>query len=435
MIKKFTDKYLNSFDILNEAVIGFEFEYYCNKPYYKQQEILNNLLSPIKVHGFKVYHSEYKPDENNFKIEPDLSGGEEMCELITGPMNYVKSKLILLKILKFINDNCYTTDKSSIHINISFNNKTNVDINKLKIILEVDEDFVYSFFPERRGNLYSKSVKRLVPFKNYSYADNAINQLISNLEIPETKYYGINLTDYKTGRIEFRYIGGKDYQQKSAEILELMDYFILLSWKCTIEKLTDDNKKELLEYLSKNINTFKNFSSPENFISEFPSIKIEVDKNSSLNVIKSYYGRFYEKLYDLVNGTRNLMDCVLNFDIDGGRLEVVGANIGCTFDLDDYVFIDCKIKSGILTNCRFIDSELSSVQLQDSKIFGSDLLSCKVDTCGVDSMSNLKDCYIFNSDIDCVVYGGVFRSGRLGQEGSLKDNVKVIKNGVNYNDS
>ena len=118
-MEKFSNKYINEYDILKKAIIGFEFEFYTDKSYYKLLELLNRELNPIKVWGKRKYHSDMKPDEHNFKIEPDLSLGNMGVELITGPLPYNNARLILLKILKILQKFAKTDDKCSIHINIS----------------------------------------------------------------------------------------------------------------------------------------------------------------------------------------------------------------------------------------------------------------------------------------------------------------------------
>ena len=98
-MKTFSNLYINNWDILYKSVVGFEFEFYTKHSLYKLVELINLELTPIKVHYFRKYHSDFVPDELNFKIEPDLSGGALMAELITGPLPYVNCKVILLKIL------------------------------------------------------------------------------------------------------------------------------------------------------------------------------------------------------------------------------------------------------------------------------------------------------------------------------------------------
>jgi len=317
---KFTNKYIGYFDILKKAIIGYEFEFYTDKSFYKLLELLNRELAPIKVWGKRKYHSDTEVDEYNFKIEPDLSGGPNMVELITGPMPYNNAKLILLKVLSILQKYAKTDEKCSMHINISFDkNETDKDLdqlNKLKLILNTDEELVFKFFPTRRNNFYSKSVKRLIPFKGYDYVNDAINILINNIQLPDTKYYGINIKEAYNGRLEYRYIGDKDYQFKTREIMELMDYFISLTWNSIGEELDDDDVEELRSYLDENINNFKNFTKLESFVAEFPTIQLEIDKDESFVVVKTYYSNIYNKIYDLIKNIYNLNNCILNWDTD-----------------------------------------------------------------------------------------------------------------------
>ena len=99
-MKKYSEKFIHEYSKLSKAVIGFEFEFFMkNLSFYKTLEILNKELDPVRVHGFRQYHSDFKVDSKNFKIEPDLSGGSNMVELITGPLPYNDAKYYLIKIL------------------------------------------------------------------------------------------------------------------------------------------------------------------------------------------------------------------------------------------------------------------------------------------------------------------------------------------------
>ena len=427
---KFTNKYIGSFDILKKAILGFEFEFYTESSYYKLLELLNRELDPIKVHGRRKYHSDMEPDEHNFKIEPDLSGGPNMVELITGPMPYHNAKLILLKILFILQKYAKTDDKTSIHINISFDedqtDKTLDKLNKLKIILNCDEDLVFKYFPTRKNNFYSKSVKRLIPFKGYDYVNDAINILINNIQLPDTKYYGINIKEAFNGRLEFRYIGDKDYQFETKKIMELVDYFVTLTWNCIDEDLDDDDIKELRKFLEENINNFKNFTKLENFIAEFPTIQLEVDKDETFVVVKSYYSNIYTKIYDLVKNIYNLSNCIINWDTESKKLELVDADFQCIFDLDNMSFIDSNTNGGTYNSCLFVNCEVKNAHLHGCTMISSDIYNCKCENTDVDQTSMLKNCYYYGGKLDGHFVSGVFRSGKIGEFGTLEDAVRIV---------
>ena len=60
------------------------------------------------------------------------------------------------------------------------------------------------------------------------------------------------------------------------------------------------------------INMFKSFSSYEDFISNFPTIDIQVDRMTEYSILKAYYDNFYDEIYDLVQNTYNLSNCIFN---------------------------------------------------------------------------------------------------------------------------
>ena len=436
-MKKFSNEYLNDFDKLKDSVIGFEFEFYTNKSYYKLMEYLGNKLDPVKIHGFRKYHSKFKPDEGNFKIEPDLSGGYDMVELVTGPIPYVNAKITLLKILKILQDIAKTDERCSIHINISFDNRGSKkvlgDLNRLKLILNVDEEYVYRFFPTRQDNIYAKSVKTIIPFKGYDYSNDAVNILVNNLELPDTKYYGINIQTVEKGRLEYRYVGGKNYEYKTSEILTLMDYFISLTWNCISEPLNEDDIEELREYLFKNINMFKSFSTYEDFISNFPTIDIQVDRMTEYSILKAYYDNFYDEIYDLVQNTYNLSNCILNFDTEQHRLELVEADFRTIFDVNRLDIIECTANSGRYNSCNIISSEVVNGNIKGGTIVDSNILNSKIEGSKIDSNTEVNDTYLFQCQIDGHITGdSVLRLCKLGPNAIIDDSVRIITDQSNY---
>ena len=434
---KYTDKYINKFDILKYAIIGFEFEFYCDRPYHKLLELFNRELSPAKVSGYRVYHSSFDPTAEHWKIEPDLSMGYDGIELITGPMHYVDAKIYLLKVLKILQGQQFRTDdKCSVHINLSFDKETSPKIldklNKLKLILEVDENFVYKYFPERENNFYAKSVKRLIPFKSYDFSSNAAEILVNSLELPNTKYYGINVLNVYDGRLEFRYIGSEGYEKRTYEILDLMDYFIELTWNCIDEPLTEENMEELEDYLSENINQFKSFTKLDNFIAEFPSINLQVDMNPDLIILRTYYEQIYEQLYDIITNIYNLNNCIINYNTENQKIEIVDANFKTIFDIQNIDIIDSNVDGGSFSNCHFVNCEIKNVHMANCTIIACSVYNSKVESCKIVEGSILEDCYVFNCLLDAQMKSGVFRSGKLGEQGEIGKDVKIVTSANNY---
>ena len=436
-MKIYSNEYITDFDKLKHAIIGFEFEFYTDSSYFKLLELLNNNLAPIKVHGYRKYHSKFTPDEDNFKIEPDLSGGPELVELITGPLPYVNSKIILLKILKVLDKYARTDEKCSIHINISFEDtgdgKVLDNLNQLKLILEVDEKIIYNYFPERENNIYAKSVKNLIPFKGFDFSTNAIDILQTNIQLPDTKYYGINFHTVEKGRLEWRYIGGNNYHKKTSDILSLMDYFINTTWNCINEKLNKEDLDKLQKYLFENINIFKTFSNYDDFIAEFPTIDIQIDKMSEYGVVKGYYDSFYNEVYDMVRNIYNLKNCIINYDTQVNRIELVDATFKTIFDLNSLDFIECTMNSGRYNACNFISSELVNGTIHGGEIMDSNVFNSKIENAKIDKESEVGDSYLYQCFIDGNVKGSsVLRMCKIGPNALIEDSVRIVTDTNNY---
>ena len=438
-MKKYSDKFLNQSNKLKFARVGFEFEFYMKDlSYYKTLELLNIELSPVKMWGFRQYHSDFTPDEKNFKIEPDLSGGSNMVELVTGPLDYYDAKYYLVKIIKFIQTYGYTNEKSSVHFNLSFNGEKDLnDLNILKLVLNTDEDEIYRIFPSRKDNVYAKSVKKMIPYKEYDFFNIPINVVKNNLRTPNDKYYGINFmhinNEKESQRLELRYIGGKDYEKNIGNLIYFMDRFIINVFDSVDAEFNSEDVNKLEEHLEKNISVFKNFSKYDNFIVDFPTIQIQIDQTSSYDLITAYYPNIYSKLYNIIDSTAGLKECIINYVTSTQTIEVVDANIKSTSTIKGYDLINCQLE-GIFENCFFIASEVKNSQLSKCKLQQSSALNSKILNCNVES-SDLTGCYFVDGYLNGDMFGGVFRSGKLGPYATLDSEVKVITDDNNFFDT
>ena len=439
-MKKYSEKFIHEYSKLTTAKVGFEFEFYMKDlSFYKTMELLNKELSPVKVHGFRQYHSDFKPDDKNFKIEPDLSGGSNMVELVTGPMHYNDAKFYLIKILKFIQNYGYTNDKSSIHFNLSFFGDKNLnDLNVLKLILNTDEDEIYRFYPSRKDNIYAKSIKKVIPFKEYDFFNIPIDSVKNNLILPDDKYYGINFLNINNNkesqRVEYRYIGGKDYELNIGNNVYFLDRFILDTYNSIDVGFNQNDADKLEKYLEDNIGKFKTFSKYDSFIVEFPTIQIQIDQNHMYELVSSYFGRIYEKLWDIIEGTDNLKDCIINYITETQKMEIVDAQVKSNLPINGFEFVNCTILDGIYENCNFYGCEINNTQISTSKIEASDVDGSKILSCRVEN-STLVNCYFMNGFLNGDMNGGVFRSGELGPYASISPDTKIVGSSDNFFDT
>jgi hypothetical protein len=362
-----------------------------------------------------------------------------MVELVTGPMDYFDAKYYLVKIIKFIQTYGYTNEKSSIHFNLSFNDKDKNlnDLNILKLILSIDEDEIYRVYPSRKDNVYAKSIKKMIPYKEYDFFNIPISVVKNNLRMPNDKYFGVNFlhinNDKDSQRLELRYIGGKDYEKNIGNLIYFMDRFIISVYDCVDVDFTSEDVNKLEEYLETNISLFKNFSKYDNFIVDFPTIHVQIDQQSNYDLITAYYQNIYMELYNLIDSTSTLKDCIINYVTSTQTLEIVDANIKTTSTLRGYDLINCKCE-GIFDDCFFAGSEITNSQMSKCKLQQSNAVNSKVLNCKVE-MSDLTNCYFMEGYLNGDMFGGVYRSGKLGPYATLDSEVKVVTDNNNFFDT
>ena len=428
-MNNFSNKYINNFQNLKNSIVGLEIEFFSKDNFIKTLEKLNNTLKGKEVWGINQYHSDFIPTDKIFKIEPDYSGGSEMIELITGPMSWVEARLILIKMLVYIRDNGYTDEHCSIHINISFNKESNYDIQNLdlmKLILNFDEDYVYSKFPNRRGNIYSRSIKNIIPFTGWKDPNIAFNILINNLRLPEnTKYYGINVNKKYEGYLEYRYIGGTDYQNKIDEVLELFDYFILQTIKGITEPLNDEDNIKLLAYLERNINWYKQYNTYDEFLGNIDGINIQVDKQKQYELIQMSWNNFNDMLFEFIINVGNISNAIINYNSTNSRLEIVGANIQDITNVYSVDFIDCVIHNCTLYNCDIIDTTINEGHIHNCNVYDSKIENSKLMDSKATNFTELLNCVFDGGQLNCVMKNGVFRSGHIMQDAEIDNTVKM----------
>ena len=438
-MEKYSDKFLNQSEKLKVSKIGIEFEFYMKDiSYYKTLELLNSELSPVKVWGFRQYHSDFTPDDSNFKIEPDLSGGSNLVELVTGPLSFYDAKYYLIKIAKFIQNYGWTNEKCSIHFNISFTDDRDLnDLNILKLILNLDEEEVYRNYPSRKDNVYAKTIKKIIPFKEYDYFNIPINVIKNNMRLPSDKYYGVNFlhvnNDKESQRLEFRYIGGRDYEKNIGQLIYFLERFVMDVYDSVDVDFDAEDVKKLEEYLEDNIKTYKNFSKYDNFIVDHHSVQIQIDQNSNYDVVATYYSKIYNRLFQLIDSTEGLKDCIINYVTSTQTLEIVDANVKTTSTLKNFDFVNSNLE-GIFEDCLFLGCEIKNSQCIKSKLLQSEAEESKILNCKVDQ-STLTNCFFMNGHLNGDMYGGVFRSGKLGPFATMDSDVKVITDNNNFFDT
>tara|TARA_B110000285_G_scaffold156055_1_gene174138 strand:+ start:1717 stop:3030 length:1314 start_codon:yes stop_codon:yes gene_type:complete len=419
-------------DVLAASQMGIEFEFYSNLELEETQKSVSELLNR-KIQLEEKAHSDFVPCDKVFKMEPDMSGGKGLIELVTGPMPYRSARLVIMKMLGWIRENGYTSDRASIHLNMSFNPDYLDDkdmlqhMNVLKFILEFDENRVYKYFPDRKNSTYAKSIKWIMPkHEAFYYNDSMVSK--DNFTFANTKYYGINFEKAQSNYLEFRYLGGKDYEKKQDDILSLADSFIMSVWKsCHNPRFTPENKIELKRILRKNeplMAMLKDYSAVNKY---WPEINILVDLQDDPTVIMVQWERFKQRVLSLLsNGS--MTHGTINYDSDYGAVQIKDGKFENAYILDGYEFIDSEL-SGNIENSKIYGGVVKGANVLRSEIYsGAMLMDSKVESSYVHGSCELKNCYVFGRDgiFKGKMEGGIFREGGVGPYARFSDETEVV---------
>lgn len=419
-------------NILLLSRMGFEFEFYSKHSVEKTATLISRVLNK-KISVEDKAHSDFSPTHNHYKIEPDMSGGKKLMELVTGSIPYQDARIELIKILKWIQGNGSTSDKCGIHINISFDpDKTSSfflsHMNILKFILDFDEDFIYNIFPDRKGSVYSKSIKYITP-KNKFYFDNISNINPHDFILPSEKYFGVNFMKLVKNYLEFRYLGGEGYENRILDILKLIDHFtISLYNSAKSNDFTKENYSELRKILNRYQHKIKAYHSIEKFKEYYPNVGLLVDLDSDDRRINTYWSIIRDKLFILLNEC-DLKDGIINYDSNTSKLQIKGSDLTQSFKIENIDIIDCKVK-GILTNCDIFNCEIEESEVYTCNLFNNTkAIHSKIMDCYTNKTSTLINCYVDgnNSIMNGLMEGGILRKGKITNLSRFDKDVEKIE--------
>lgn len=418
--------------ILNASQIGVEFEFYSNHGLEETKGMLETLLGRAISLETKA-HSDFQPDEKTFKMEPDMSGGKGLIELVTGAIPYRNARIMIIKMLAWIRENGYTTERSSIHLNLSFQKGTLEDknmiskMNTLKFILDFNEDQVYKFFPNRKDSIYAKSIKWVMP-KNEAFYFDGTTISHNNFIYPNTKYYGINFDKKIKNYLEFRYIGGKDYEHRQEDILYLLDKFLLQIWKsCSNPEFNELNRLELKKILNKNLPFREVLYSYRNLKKHFPKIDIMVDLQEIDSLIEMQWPRIKNKIVSILS-LGGMAEGIINYDSDISRIQLKDAKLPICYELMEVDLIDSEVNGNVfysdLHRCTVTRSVLDGCNLYQS----TEVSDSKIKSCYVHGSCTATNCYVFGTDgvFKGKMIGGIFREGIIDDFTRFEDTEVVV---------
>jgi len=226
---------------------------------------------------------------------------------------------------KFIKKYGSTNHRCGLHINMSYKGKSLSELDTLKLMLFMDEGFVWKYFPERKNNNYAESnYNYIVSVIEGNIKDNELEKITNVLvdkyrekvKTPNEKFFGINTSNYN--RIEFRYLGSSGYHKKYDRMQTAIGKY---AFYLKIALDPNARKKEYILKLERLFNKYGKEESNKQFtIRDVPRIVLTESHRIPLSKLSPYINQS-----PLTNSTKSLLRRIRDVAKERGWDDVVFA--------------------------------------------------------------------------------------------------------------
>jgi len=399
------------------TTVSFEADFYCKFSINKVAEKFSTALKKPVI----VIEDEdnFTPDKNNFYIISKYGYGKERYQFYTGPIQYSEARVSLISIFSVIKEYGYTDNTCIVDATIEFNpvisGITLKKLNILKFILEFNEEMMYRFYPDQKDSLYVKSIKNVLPENKFFRSDNLKIEDF-NYILPNMKFYGVIFDDVKDGKLTFRYIGGKDYEYNVMNALNVLGLYIDFASRCLFDpQYTDKNKEELKTILKGTEKLLLAYESSNKFQELYPDIKLTIDMDSNLQIMKSKFVKFRDDIFELLANS-DITKGEINYDSALSKIQARNLK-GHIYEIRDWEFVECDLTIGYAKNCNFFECKLENSSVNRCNLYRfSKAKKSKLKDTYINRTCEITDSLISGSvsTIDGKIVRGKIIGGRIG---------------------
>jgi hypothetical protein len=419
-------------EVFENAEIDFIFEFYTSKKIEFIGKDLSDILGKQVIASTDESHI---PSWSTAILLQEFKADRSKYVLKVGPQQYNNIKPNLRFLLMWINENANLDYSTGLEAILSFNHQklqtlqhiSNMNIGKM--LLKINENFIYEKFESSKNNAFAMSIKKLIPLSNFINAATVIHNLSTVFSLPISEHYGIDFTDYTHGNLKFNYIRG-NYSEKPDEIEEVLEYYVLTTYQTLNEPdytLFEENE---LAKLTKNYLSLKNsWYNSEKFIRENKDLKIMVDLNTNPGVIQTHWDNIRKPLFKILFESGGKITGKFNWDSEEGIFQLKGSEInGCKINNID--FVDCKLNNCILENVQIWASEVNnSILTKCNLVSKNEVTKSKMTNVRADRINKINESFIVNNGemINCKVNNTIVKNAGIGKDAKLDESSVIIE--------
>ena len=361
------------------------------------------------------------PDAGKLYLYPNFFGGERMHAVQTGMLPYNEALHTALTLLSFIEGYGFTTNKckTSIEFTTDGSGSRIMDINPLKLILNIDENsIIKKWYDDNPERIYRSPIIKIYPknmFMHGSDVESMIGLSPSDLILPISSKFGIDFKKIRENKLKVRYIGGRNYHKKKKDFVEFIDETIQIINRITSSTAYNDTELCLIKrMLSEQKAVLDSLCVYDNFVKNYPGIELQIDLKENKEYLRSIkYNDLREGLFYMIAYGSVKEGCV-NYDSIRNSFQIKNARIKNGIHLDRIEFFDSFIE-GEMTDCKLMNCTVRNSKMVNCEAFSSNTISHSyISECSFHGLGNkIKSSYLKNSptllieaDIEDSVIGG-----------------------------
>jgi len=417
-------------EVFNNAEIGFVFEFYSSK---KTNFIVENLSKLTAKNVVTTNDVHYEPTFSKTILLKEYNARKPRYSFKIARQKFSSAIPVLKEVLQWISETSDTTFDTLMRVNMAFDTKHLQTLREIptmstdKLILKLDEEYIYERFPDQRDSPYAMSIKTLMPVTETVYLQDLVKNVNYVIGTPKGSYYGVDFEKYPDGILEFNYIGGVDYPEKQKEILELIEYYVIKTYQSLNE--TDYTKSELSELKFMTNQFYKvqeAYYEPEKFWELFPEVKVGINMRRDSQMLKTFWPKIRNTLFEMVVNN-HLRKGEFNYDLDIGVYQLRGADIKCS-SIKGFDLVKCNI-SGIVEHCNLIVCEVNNARLINSRVVkGTDITDSYLNKVSIETQNNIKNCLVENNYevLNCRIEDSIVKFAGIGKLAKLDESTVII---------
>jgi hypothetical protein len=179
-------------EVFNNTSLGLKFEFFSSKnTEFIAEDLAKILAKKVVITG----DYKYIPSWSSAVLLKEYNGRKPRYQLKLAQQDFLSLGNGLHGVISWIKENAALDYSTKLAVDLSFNHRnlqtlssiSNMDIGKM--ILKIDENFLYNKFRTMEKSPFALSVKKLVPFDGFMNISSSLSTLGTSFQLPIGENY------------------------------------------------------------------------------------------------------------------------------------------------------------------------------------------------------------------------------------------------------